>query len=186
MSRVIGPRIMAVVAALLLAGCSNTIRVSQQEIQQQIDARLPLGTPAGSPIALNLQSLQCDLLAANEPVGNNSVNNNALNNNNVALQAQVHFSLLGLLQFDSQAGLQGRLVYNPDRAAFFIEQPQLTSLDLGQLPVQDKQKLQANLQQLISSMLAVTPVYTLRDNRAKDHIDRVEIQDNVMLVHLKP
>jgi len=183
-SRTLKPGIMAVVAALLLlAGCSNTLRVSQQEIQQQIDARLPLGTPAGSPISLNLQSLQCELLAANESAGNNSVNHN-----NVALQAQVHFSLLGLLQFDSQAGLQGRLVYSPDRAAFFIEQPQLTSLDLGQLPVpeQDKQKLQANLQQLISSMLAVTPVYTLRDNRAKDHIDRVEVQDNVMLVHLKP
>jgi len=170
-------RLAAIIVMLLLAGCANTIRVSQQEIQQQIDSRLPAGTPAGSPISLQLQSLQCDLLTANQAVGSN----------NVALQAQVHFSLLGFLQLDSSAGLQGRLVYNPDRGAFFIEQPQLTSLDLGsQVPQQQQQRLTTGLQQLIATVLATTPVYTLQDERARKHIDRVEVQDNVMLVHLKP
>lgn len=173
---IVPARLLAVIAVLLLAGCANTIRVSQQEIQQQIDSRLPLGTPAGSPITLSLQSLQCDLLTADESLGNN----------NVALQAEVRFALLGFLQLNSRAGLQGRLVYNPERAAFFIEQPQLTSLDLDQVPPQQQQKLKTNLQQIISTVLATMPVYTLQDERARNHIDRVEVQDNVMLVHLKP
>lgn len=169
-------RVAALLAVLLATGCANTLHVTQQEIQQQIDSRLPAGTAPGMPVTLSLRSLQCDLLAPHESV----------NSNNVALQAQVHFSVLGLIQMDSTAALQGRLVYSADRGAFYIEQPQLTALDLAGVAPRQQQQLKANLQQLLSSVLAVTPVYTLQDARAKNHIDRIEVQDSVMLVHLKP
>jgi hypothetical protein len=166
----------AVVIVLVLAGCANTIRVSQQEIQQQIDSHLPAGTPTGSPITLSLQSLQCELLTADAALGSSD---------NVALLAQVRVGLLGFLQLDSSAGLQGRLVYNRDRGAFFIEQPQLTSLDVGQVPPQQQQQIMTNLQQLVAAVLAKMPLYAL-DERMRNHVDEVEVQDNVMLIHLKP
>jgi hypothetical protein len=169
-------RFAAMVIVLLLAGCANTIRVSQQEIQQQIDSHLPTGTPAGSPITLSLQGLHCELLTADASLGSND---------NVALLAQVRIGLLGFLKLDSSAGLQGRLVYNRDRGAFFIEQPQLTSLDVGQVPPQQQQQLMTTVQQVVSALLARMPIYTL-DERTKDHVDEVEVQDNVMLIHLKP
>jgi hypothetical protein len=176
----------AVLAAMLLVtGCANTITVTQQEIQQQIDSRLPVGTPPGMPIAASLNSLQCDLLGPGEAAASNLVNGGG-SGNNVALQAQVHFSLLGLIQMNSTAGLQGRLAYNADRGAFYIQQPTLTTFDLGGVAPQQQQQIKASLQQLLTSVLAVTPVYTLQDSRARQHISQVEVQDRVMLVHLKP
>lgn len=178
-------RLLAVFVTVLMAGCANTLHVTQQEIQQQIDAQLPLGLPPGMPISLSLHSLQCDLLAPHELVNDSSVHDSSVDDN-VALKAQVHFGLLGLIRMESTAGLTGRLVYRADHGAFFIEQPQLTTLDLAGVPPAEQQQLRANLQQLLSTVLAVTPVYTLRDTRLQNHIDRVEIQDSVMLVHLKP
>jgi hypothetical protein len=177
-------RLLALFAVLLITGCANTITVTQQEIQQQIDSRLPVGTPPGTPISLSLRSLQCDLLAPSPSVEGRV--DGEVNGNNVALQAQVHFSLLGLIQMNSTAGLEGRLVYSADRGAFYIEQPQLTTLDLGAVAPQQQQLIKANLQQLLASVLAVTPVYRLEDTRARNHIERVEVLDRVMLVHLKP
>lgn len=182
-SRVYG-RLLALLGVLLFAGCANTITVTQQEIQQQIDSRLPVGTPPGTPVTLSLRRLQCELLAP-APLANGAADD-AVDGNNVALQAQVHFSLLGLIQMNSTAGLQGRLVYSAERGAFYIEQPQLTMLDLGGVAPQQQQLIKANLQQLLASVLAVTPVYTLEDSRARDHIDRVEVKDRVMRIHLKP
>lgn len=192
----VGGRLSALVAPLLMlgllsgltTGCANTIQVTQRDIQQQIDSRLPIGTPPGMPFSLSLHSLQCDLLAPHEAVGtaNNPSGNPSVDNNNVALTAQVQFGLLGLIRMESTAGLLGRLVYRADRGAFFIEQPQLTTLDLAGVPPAELQRHRTNLQQLLSSVLAVTPVFTLQDSRARNRIDRVEVQDRVMLVHLKP
>lgn len=169
---------VASVVVLLLGGCATSISVPQQKIQQQIDARLPVGTPASSPVALSLQSLQCDLLSAGEVNGDQ----------NVALTAQFRASLLQLFQLNSQASLRGRLVYDAGVGAFFIAQPELVELQLDQIPmaVEQKRQLMVNLQQIVATILATTPVYTLEDAAMKNHIDGIEIKDDVMLVHVKP
>jgi predicted small secreted protein len=168
-------RLLLLVIVLVVAGCANTIRVTQRDIQQQIDSRLPLGTGAGAPVSLSLQELRCELLAA--PVAGSD---------NVELDARVQFAVLGLLQIESRAAMRGRLVYDAGRGAFFIEQPQLLAVDIDRVPAQQRQLLMANLQPLVSAVLARTPVYTLQDERVRTHIDHVEVRGGVMVIHLRP
>ena len=87
-------------------------------------------------------------------------------------------------------GVRGRVIYERSEGAFYIQQPELQTLDINGVDPVLSELIKPYVQALISGALSTTPVFVLDDNDAqqklaKSSLQSVEVKDGKLQIKLK-
>lgn len=156
-------------------GFSYTMRLSEAELQARIERLMPFERTQ----YLFTVSLSEPLIELSET------------DNQIALFSAV--SVLGPagLQGRGSAKVKGSIRYERAQGAFFIDQPSVEQLEIERMPRRLSGELIKVVQTIVSKALAKYPVYTLREEDAKQKlaksmIDSIRVENKELIVKLKP
>ncbi len=166
----------ALMAVFLVAAVSpsyaftNTIELSQQKIQDRVDAFFPL--TVGDPIfSLRFSQPKVLLDAHNNKIGMHISIEIASNSKAIAL---------------GSGELHGRPVYKKEEGGFYLQHPQIRALQMDGLSVRDI-RFSLIMDIALASILTEIPIYKLNDNKlrerfAKKRLQSIRVEDGVFLM----
>ncbi|MCD8522074.1 MAG: DUF1439 domain-containing protein [Saccharospirillaceae bacterium] len=136
------------------------IRLSEQQLQQQLNRQMPLSQRQGM-VTLTLSHPKLDLL----PSGNRlSLQTNAVIATSIGLQSS------------GQLTVEGKIRYDKALYSFFIEEPVIRQLDIDGLAPALQPQLTALAQKALTPALTGQPVYTLSDQDVTQAMARMMLQ----------
>ncbi len=155
----------SVIFILLLAlsvnvhAISYTIEVSEQELQEKVEAMMPLKKKKLF-FLVTLSEPQVELISESNEIG---------------LQAKLSISGPGLSE-EGTANIRGTLEYRPEKGAFYLLDPKIVGLNFDNLS-SDMNDLAINLaQKTIVSAAKKRPVYRFKEDKLKDQMAKALLQ----------
>ena len=143
-----------------LAAQAYEVRLTEQQLQQQLDSQMPLSQSQGI-VTLTLSHPKLDLL----PSGNRlSLRTNALIVTSIGLQSS------------GQLTVEGKIRYDKASYSFFIEEPVIRQLDIDGLAPGLHPQLISMAQKALTPALTGQPVYTLSDQDVTQAMARMMLK----------
>lgn len=140
--------------------CAQDIRFTRQELQQQLDARMPI-TQQQQLFAITLSD---PLLALLQPEQRLSIR--------TRIQVGTAFGYQG----NGIVTLDGKLRYQRQDFSFYIDEPRITELQIDGLAPALQPQLQNLAQNLLAPALTGQPVYTLKDTDMQEALARMMLK----------
>ncbi|MDK2777958.1 MAG: DUF1439 domain-containing protein [Pseudomonadota bacterium] len=164
--------------ALLLGSALSQayeVRLSEQQMQQELDARMPVTRQQGMFI-LTLSEPQLALLSEQQRI---SIHSKALINTTLGLQG------------NGRVTVNGKVRYEPSDYSFYIDDPQVTAISIDGLSPSLEPQLINLAQQALQPALEGQPVYTLSDQDMSESMARMmlksmTIDGSDMVLELSP
>lgn len=148
-------------SSTLLAFFSHTVEVSQQELQQQLDA---MGT-----------------LQHKEPLISVIISHPTIelqqDSSKIGLKGDVETVLLGSMKANANLHVRGNIRYNPEQGAFFMTDIEVVSLQSAQIPPQQISNVKRIVQNLLNPVLQQQPVYILKDDNLQEQLAKAVLKD---------
>jgi len=164
---------VAIAVSHLASARSYTLEVSEAELQQKLSAVMPM-TRHHSILTIEL---------------NDAMLNLCKDSNEISIFVHVKAFAAGQLQGTGRGRITGSLSYEPVQGAFFFHDPKISEMEIDKLQSQFAPQVRQITQQLISSTMALYPIYTLDDNDmqqklAKSVLQAVEVKNQRLLLTL--
>lgn len=175
----------SVLVVLFLSGCANRYVVSQEELQNTLDQRLPLTGQLAAPAAggtVSADSVQID-------VGRSLPGK-------VAITARGQVALptaLGQLRDDYHCTLSGALRFEPEDGGIYLAEVAVDSLEFTGLsrllPPQWYEAATREAARLIVTQLTAGPIYTVEDRSFSEkwfrqHGSAIEVEEGRLVFRL--
>lgn len=153
-------------AVLTLQACAvvSTNKVSEKQLQNQINKQLPLKKRllfAG----LKVPRFELKLLGGSP---------------NVTIDVDFEVDILNYPLAKSQAMIKGDLVFDAERQALFLRRAQLHQLDVSAIPKAYQQRAFDGLAQLLQGFFKREPVYQL--NKQKFRLSQIQVFPGYVLL----
>jgi len=151
------------------------MRVSESQLQQELDKRMPLAQQRGI-FTLTLSEPVLTLLK---------------NTQRAQIRAQALLVTSIGLQSQGMITVNGKIRYEKDNYSFYIDDPEVTELDLEGLAPSLRPQLISIAQNAIAPEIKNKPVYTLSDQEMTQAMARmmlkdVRIEGNEVVLELNP
>jgi len=148
-----------------LLGRSHELRLSEAQLQQALEARLPVSRVFRLIVEVRIEHATLSLLDdSNRVRGEVDV---ALN----LLLGRSGRPLIGSLAFSS--GIR----YAPQQGQFFLDAPLIERVVLPGIPQRQTEKVRESVAGALSEFLSRTPVYTLKDDDVRQAAARLVLQE---------
>lgn len=160
--------LLLLLASLLFSApaLAQDIRFSRQQLQQELDRRLPINQQH----SLYSLSLSEPLLTLLEPQQRLSIRTR------VAVNTALGFAGEGWITVD------GQLRYQRSDYSFYIDDPRVTELHIEGLAPALQPQLQNLAQNLLAPAFTGQPVYTLKDSNMQEGMARMMLKS----LHIEP
>ncbi len=178
-SRALFTRIIAVFLGLvlspLLLANSFTMELSEAQLQQTIASVMPLENTKFF-VTVNLADPKIELQAGSDEI---------------SISSRVSARIPGDLQGSGFGRISGKIHYDAQQGAFYLQQPRLREFHIDNLPAAYAAEVRDIAQSILQSTLVDQPVYTLNDANLKERLTRaslksVKVKDGKLLVELAP
>jgi hypothetical protein len=101
----------------------------------------------------------------------------------LGLRARVRVTV-ALLAVDGMVAACGKLRYQPEEAAFYLDDPEVTELEVPGLPAEHKPDVLAAINLALGAVLARVPVHRLEGGAAKRFLRSMRVEDGRVVVEL--
>ncbi|HEC18262.1 MAG TPA: DUF1439 domain-containing protein [Gammaproteobacteria bacterium] len=169
-----------IIAALLCItplgpALAYTLEITEAQLQRQIENLMPLKRQQYF-VTVTLSRPKIDL---------------SVGGNRIGLSTHVSASIPGVTQGTGRATITGRIRYDNQQGAFYLDRPRLEELHIDKLPGQYQSQVRGLAQQALSDALSSKPVYRLNDQDlrqklAKSMLKNVTIRHQTLLLELDP
>lgn len=147
-----------------LAFFSKTISVSQQELQQQLDAMGSL-KHQDALISVTVKNPVLELTQGSDKLG---------------LRGNVETVLLGSIRADAVLHVRGNVIYKADQGAFFMSNIEIVSMESAQIPPQQIGNVKRISQGLLNQLLQQQPVYVLKEDNMQEQLAKAMLKEVVI------
>lgn len=152
---------------------TQTISLSQQELQQQLDQ---MGSAQYQDALLHVvvKNPKVELTPGSDKIG---------------LRGKVETVLLGTLQASALLHLRGSVIYKAKEGAFYLQNIELLSLESDQIPPKQLANVKSIVENLLNQLLEEQAIYELSETEyseqlAKAVLKRVSVENAKVLLHL--
>jgi len=157
----------------LTAAFSYTLEIPEQELQQQVSAMMPL-IKKTMFATVTLSDPIVDLISKSNEIG---------------FFTHVEVIAPGGLKGSGRGKIQGEVIYKPEQAAFFINNPTIVSLEIDRVPKTVIPTISHVAQVVLFKALSKYPVYKLNDEDvkqklAKSTLKSISVGDKKLLITL--
>ena len=133
---------------------SYTVEISEQQIQQKIDALMPLERKKLF-FLVTLSDAKVDLVEGK---------------NEISLFSQVRLDAPNNIRATGRAEIAGTLIYKAKEGAFYLNNPQIKQIEIDQLDPGLMPTMKKLAQNAVAKSLVKQPVYTLNDQDLKQKL----------------
>ena len=155
--------------------CAYEMRVTQEQLQQELNKRMPLTKQRGM-FVLTMSDPTLTLLSDTQRA-------------QIRAFTQVQTSIG--LQSQGMVTVSGKVRYNKDNYSFYIDDPEVTELALNGVPPSFQPQLIKIAQDAITPAVKDQPVYTLSDedmtqSMARMMLQSINIEGQEVVIELSP
>ena len=137
-----------------------TVNISQQELQSKVEALMPIEkTKLFVTVVLS-----------------NPIIDLAESSNEIGLFSRILISAPGGLGGQGTIKLAGSLLYNADQGAFFLNNPQIQSIESKDVAAKHLDKVQQIAQLALEQYLSAKPIYRFKDDNMKHKLAKAVLQ----------
>jgi hypothetical protein len=137
-----------------------TVNISQQELQSKVEALMPIEkTKLFVTVVLS-----------------NPIIDLAESSNEIGLFSRILISAPGGLGGQGAIKLTGSLLYDADQGAFFLNNPQIQSIESKDVAAKHLDKVQQIAQLALEQYLSAKPIYRFKDNNMKHKLAKAVLQ----------
>lgn len=148
-------------SSFALAFFSQTIEVSQQQLQAQLDAVGPLRHQE-SFITVSVENPHVLLTEDSDKLG---------------FTGLVETVLFGNMKANAHVELRGNVVYRAENGAFFISNVEVVNLTSEQIPPQQVPNVKRIVASMMNQLLDKQPVYTLNEAKTEEKLAKAVLKD---------
>ncbi|MGD8567307.1 MAG: DUF1439 domain-containing protein [Gammaproteobacteria bacterium] len=152
---------------------SYTIELTQQQLQQQINAIMPVEKEAYF-VKVILSGPRIDL---------------AQGGNQLGVFTNIELVAPGGIRGTGRARIAGTISYRKDSGSFYLNNPKLTQMEIDQIPPQYHAKVRELGQFALDNAMSQRPLFTLDDNdmkqkMARSALESVTVNDGKLVIVL--
>lgn len=162
-------RRLALLLLLVSTGCAARLRVTMtgEQIERELSKSFPV-TRAYSVLSVELSNPKVLLQSGGDRIG-------------LKLNAT---AAVAILKANGSVTVSGKLRYEPDTSQFFLDEPEVTSLELPGLPETQQPQLLDTLNVAVRAVLPTVPIHQLEDGGKKLFLRAVRVEDGQVIAEL--
>ena len=162
---------LSLLAFLLVTACSapfrTTIVLTENDLQQKVAERFPLEKRV-SIAKLALENPRVRLVEDDDRLA-------------VDLDAAVR---VGPFSYPGRVGVIGDLAFDADAKVLYLENAEVTTIDIRDLPVEYEDDVRDVATALLRTHLEATPVHRLKEGKEKMFVKSIDVDDGRLLVEV--
>lgn len=161
---------LLLVVALLLPACAARLRVTMTapEIERELSKSFPVSRDLANVFVVELSDPKVILQPGTDRIG-----------------LKLHASAgLSMLRVPGSVTVSGKLRYRAEDAQFFLDEPEVISVELPGLPETQQPQLLDTVNVALRTVLPTVPIHRLESGNAKYFLRAVRIEDGQVIAEL--
>lgn len=156
--------------ALLIAGCQARLRVAltAPEIERELSKSFPVQRELGGVLVVELSEPKVVLQPGSDRIG-------------LKLNASAGLSML---RVPGSVTVSGKLRYRQEDQQFFLDEPEVMSVQLAGLPEAQQPALLDTINVALKAVLPTVPIHKLEEGGSKMFLRAVRVEDGQVIAEL--
>ncbi len=156
------------------AALSYTLTITEQELQQKLSRELPIEREAAY-LAAKIYDSRVNFIEGTDQVG---------------LSTKIDLVALGSIKSSGKAYVTGSVTYNPEKAAFYLINPSIVSVEINDMPPEFIPEIKRIALLSLEKAVQIYPIYKFKDEKiqekmARSVVESIQVKKKTMLIKMK-